>query len=30
VIGGVLVLKDQNHLTETFATSLAPFLDREL
>jgi hypothetical protein len=30
VVGGALVLKDQNHLTETFARTLAPYLEREL
>jgi peptidoglycan/LPS O-acetylase OafA/YrhL len=27
VIGGALVYKDQNHMTETFSRSLAPYLD---
>jgi peptidoglycan/LPS O-acetylase OafA/YrhL len=30
VIGGALVFKDQNHMTETYAKSLAPYLAREL
>jgi peptidoglycan/LPS O-acetylase OafA/YrhL len=30
VIGGALVYKDQNHMTETFSRSLGPFLQREL
>ena len=30
VIGGALVFKDQNHMTETFAKSLAPYVDRSL
>jgi peptidoglycan/LPS O-acetylase OafA/YrhL len=30
VIGGALVFKDQNHMTETYAKSLAPYLARQL
>jgi hypothetical protein len=30
VIGGVLVFKDLDHLTPTFATTLGPFLDRRV
>jgi peptidoglycan/LPS O-acetylase OafA/YrhL len=30
VIGGALVFKDQNHMTETFSASLAPYLARAL
>ncbi len=30
VVGGALVFKDQNHMTETFAKSLAPYLRRAL
>jgi hypothetical protein len=30
VIGGALVFKDQNHMTETFSASLGPYLLREL
>ena len=30
VIGGALVYKDQNHMTETYAASLGPYLDRGL
>ena len=30
VIGGVLVRKDGNHLTRTFATTLGPFVLRDL
>jgi peptidoglycan/LPS O-acetylase OafA/YrhL len=30
VIGGVLVNRDDHHLTETYATSLAPYLDRAI
>jgi hypothetical protein len=30
VIGGVLVRKDGNHLTRTFATTLGPFVLRAL
>jgi SGNH domain (fused to AT3 domains) len=30
VVGGVLVLKDEGHLTRTFSTTLGPYLLREL
>ena len=30
MIGGALVFKDQNHMTETYAKSLGPYLLREL
>jgi hypothetical protein len=30
VIGGVLVYKDQNHLTEVFGKTLAPYLARAI
>ena len=30
VIGGALVFKDQNHMTETYAKSLGPYLARDL
>src|SRR4051794_572678 len=30
VVGGALVYLDQNHLTPTFVTTLAPYLDRKL
>jgi hypothetical protein len=30
VVGGALVFKDQNHMTEVFSQSLGPYLDREL
>ena len=30
VIGGVIVNRDQNHLTNTFARTLAPYLEREI
>jgi hypothetical protein len=30
VVGGVLVFKDQNHLTEVFARTLGPYLAREI
>ena len=30
VVGGALVFKDQNHMTETFAKSLGPYLSRAL
>ena len=30
VVGGVLVFKDNNHLTSVFARSLAPYLEREI
>ncbi len=30
VVGGALVFKDQNHLTEVFARTLGPYLAREI
>jgi hypothetical protein len=30
VVGGALVFKDQNHMTETYAKSLTPYLQRAL
>ena len=30
VVGGALVFKDQNHLTETFSKSLGPYLSRAI
>jgi hypothetical protein len=30
VVGGVLVLKDSNHLTRAFSTTLGPYLLRAL
>jgi hypothetical protein len=30
VIGGALVLRDQNHLTAVFSTTLGPYLLREV
>jgi hypothetical protein len=30
VIGGALVLRDQNHMTEVFSTSLGPYLERKV
>ena len=28
VVGGVLAYKDQNHITPTFARTLAPYIER--
>ena len=30
VVGGALVFSDETHLTQTFATTLGPFLLREV
>ena len=30
VVGGALVLRDQNHMTAAFATTLGPFLQRKV
>ena len=30
VVGGVLVHKDQDHLTQDFSRSLGPFIDRAI
>jgi hypothetical protein len=30
VIGGVLVFKDQNHLTQVYGKTLAPYLARAI
>ena len=30
MIGGALVFKDQNHMTETFSASLGPYVSRAI
>jgi hypothetical protein len=30
VIGGALVLRDQNHMTEAFSRTLGPYLQRKI
>lgn len=30
VIGGAFVLRDQNHITEAFSSSLGPYLQRKV